>query len=244
MKDLAILGVLVLVMGFVLSHAAADKAKKEEIEYRSNHLHIPPLEPEPEELGPEHPSREAKPILASNKQKSKSRRPVNLTPREKFVYDISQIALEESERLDWKIPPSLIVAQAILESRYGESRLATKANNFFGHKWKRGHGIGYIRADDDQPQEPFTKYKSRWYSIRAHVKILMGPLYYGRLKGKPTLENWLNALCGNSDPVKSKKFIKAGGSVYATACFNSCYACKVRSIVKEWNLERLDRMAP
>ena len=32
------------------------------------------------------------------------------------------------------IPPSIIMAQAILESGWGESELSTKANNYFGIK--------------------------------------------------------------------------------------------------------------
>lgn len=158
-----------------------------------------------------------------------------------FVREFSKAALEESRRLDGKIPPSLIVAQAILESNYGKSRLATRANNYFGHKWRKGAG-GWILVDDDAPNERFTKYRSRWYSLRAHTNLLMGSLYHGRLKGKPTLENWLDALCGSSDSVESKKFVKRGGRVYATACYNSCYACKLRAVVDKWKLHHLDRV--
>ena len=159
-----------------------------------------------------------------------------------FVRQLAYMAIEESARLDWQVPPSLIVAQAILESDYGKSRLAKKANNYFGHKW-RGKG-GYILANDDAPNEKFTKYASRWASVRAHTELLMGPLYKGRLKGAPTLENWLDALCGNSNSVESKKFVKRGGRVYATACYNSCYSCKVRKLVENWSLHKLDEAVP
>lgn len=157
-----------------------------------------------------------------------------------FVREFSKAALEESRRLDGKIPPSLIVAQAILESNYGKSRLATRANNYFGHKWRKGAG-GWILADDDSPNERFTKYKSRWYSLRAHTDLLMGSLYHGRLKGGHGLENWLDALCGDANSVESKKFVKRGGRVYATACYNSCYACKLRAVVDKWKLHNLDK---
>jgi flagellum-specific peptidoglycan hydrolase FlgJ len=155
-----------------------------------------------------------------------------------FIKELAKLAIDESSRVDWKVPPSLIVAQAVLESNYGRSMLAKKANNYFGHKW-RGEG-GWILADDDQPKERFTKYKSRWFSVRAHTNLLMSPLYHGRLKGSPTLENWLDALCGSSDSVVSKRFVKGGGMVYATACYNSCYACKLRAVVERWNLQKLD----
>jgi len=159
-----------------------------------------------------------------------------------FVRQLAHLAVEESARLDWQVPPSLIVAQAILESNYGKSRLARKANNYYGHKW-RGKG-GYILANDDAPNEKFTKYASRWASTRAHTELLMGPLYRGRLKGAPTLENWLDALCGNSNSVESKKFVKRGGRVYATSCYNSCYSCKVRTLVEGWSLHKLDEAVP
>jgi flagellum-specific peptidoglycan hydrolase FlgJ len=159
-----------------------------------------------------------------------------------FVRQLAKMAVKESARLDWQVPPSLIVAQAILESNYGKSRLAKKANNFFGHKW-RGKGK-YLLANDDAPNEKFTKYASRWASVRAHTELLMGQLYKGRLKGSPTLENWLDALCGNSNSVESKKFVKRGGMVYATACYNSCYSCKVRTLVESWQLHKLDEAVP
>jgi hypothetical protein len=159
-----------------------------------------------------------------------------------FVRQLAYMAIEESARLDWQVPPSLIVAQAILESDYGKSRLAKKANNFFGHKW-RGKGK-YLLANDDAPNEKFTKYASRWASVRAHTELLMGPLYKGRLKGAPTLEHWLDALCGRSNSVESKKFVKRGGRVYATACYNSCYSCKVRTLVENWSLHKLDEAVP
>jgi flagellum-specific peptidoglycan hydrolase FlgJ len=155
-----------------------------------------------------------------------------------FVKHIAELAIQESARLDGKIPASLIVAQAILESNYGKSRLAKKANNYFGHKW-RGKG-GWILVNDDAPNERFTKYESRWHSMRAHTNLLMSDLYYGRLKGKPNLENWLDALCGSDNSVESKKFVKRGGRVYATACYNSCYACKLRAVVDKWKLKQLD----
>ena len=229
-KDLIQIIVLVVFSGFILTRAwkhQETKAELEKVDYRNHHsAHTPPkamvkpvgLQPEGIHLG-----------FDDDKSKEAD-----------FVRTVAHLAVEESARLDGKIPASLIVAQAILESNYGKSRLATKANNYFGHKWRRGHGNGWILANDDAPNERFTKYPSRWSSFRSHTKMLMGELYHGRLKGKPTLENWLNALCGSANSVESKRFVKRGGRVYATACYNNCYACKIRDIVKQWNLERLD----
>ena len=241
MKDAILLGGLVLLTAMILK-SAADSKQREERQYRAlkertHHLHVPPMQESEFKILHEPIAKQVS-LPTGKKPNNVNRRP---TGREKFIADMSKIAKDLSKKLEGKIPASLIVAQAVLESNYGESRLAKQANNFFGHKWRPSHGNRWILADDDQPKERFTKYASRWASINAHTRILMSPLYWGRLKGKPTLENWLNALCGNSNSVESKKFVKRGGSVYATACYNSCYACKLRGIIKQWNLDKLDK---
>jgi len=225
-KDLIQIIALFAFSAFILNRAWKHQAETKKPEHHSLRDYTTPLgTPKPVGLQPEGIH------LGFDNDKSKEA---------EFVRLVAHLAVEESARLDGKIPASLIVAQAILESNYGKSRLATKANNYFGHKWRRGHGNGWILANDDAPNERFTKYPSRWSSFRSHSKMLMGDLYYGRLKGEPTLENWLDALCGNANSVESKRFVKRGGQVYATACYNSCYACKIRDIVDKWNLERLD----
>jgi hypothetical protein len=162
--------------------------------------------------------------------------------KERFVYDISKAAIAES-MIYKDIPPSLIVAQIILESNYGMSRLAVTANNFFGHKYNGKDKAKFIIAADDSPTDKFTVFKSRWYCMRAHSKLLM-KMYHGRLKGKPTVENWLNALCGGSNLSQSKRWVRKGNYVYATSCYNgnACYADLLKSIIEKHNLKRLDKI--
>lgn len=162
--------------------------------------------------------------------------------KEKFINDISEAALAETNVYD-KIPPSLIVAQVILESNYGMSRLAVTANNFFGHKYNGKDRAKFIIAADDSPTDKFTVFKSRWYCMRAHSKLLMR-MYYKRVKGKPTVDNWLNALCGGSSLSQSKRWVRRGNYVYATSCYNggACYADLLRSIIEKHNLRRLDKI--
>jgi len=157
-----------------------------------------------------------------------------------FINWMSQEAIIESTVYD-KIPPSLIVAQLILESNYGKSRLACEANNFFGHKYRGKDKDKFIIAADDSPNDKFTKYRSKWFSMRAHSKLLMKS-YYPRLKGKPTLENWLIALCGSLTESGSRKFVSDGNYVYATSCYKGgyCYASKIKHIVNKYKLKRLD----
>jgi flagellum-specific peptidoglycan hydrolase FlgJ len=145
------------------------------------------------------------------------------------------------------IPPALVIAQAILESNFGLSRLASKGNNnLFGVKYtgkKRKDLIknGFILAYDDGPNNKFTRFVSQWTALRNQSYLL---LKYGkRIKAKnPTLNDWLNALCGGLTIEESKKHVKNGGTVYATSCYKGakCYGEKLRDIIKIYNLERFN----
>jgi flagellum-specific peptidoglycan hydrolase FlgJ len=150
-------------------------------------------------------------------------------------------AAQAEYKINKVIPPSLIIAQAILESGYGLSRLAVLGDNYFGHKHKGKDASKFMIVADDSPTDKFTKYKSRWFSLRAHVKLLQG-MYFKRLKGKPTLENWLVSLCGGMTHQEAKKFRKAGNKVYATSCMtNVCYSQKLQNVVDMYDLEKYDK---
>ncbi len=134
------------------------------------------------------------------------------------------------------IPPALYVAQCILESNFALSRLAVTGNNLYGHKY-RGQKDGFLIAADDGPNDKFTKFKSQWFSLRSHSKLLMNR-YHKRIKGTPTLEKWLGALCGGNTPAQSRKYRKKGGKVYATSCLcGEGYGQKLKRIIKYYNLE-------
>ena len=145
------------------------------------------------------------------------------------------------------VPASLVLAQCILESNWGLSRLAVPPNNnLFGHKHKKNNYnkrfiVGYTEAKDDGPRDKFSKFKSPFYSVRAHSYLLVNK-YGKRIKGKPTLKKWLAALCGGLTLEQSKKHVKNGGTVYATSCFkgSECYAQKLKRIIKFYNLQRFD----
>lgn len=70
------------------------------------------------------------------------------------------------------IPASITLAQGILESGNGNSRLAVEANNHFGIKCHTGWEGPYIRHDDDEKQECFRKYTSPDESYRDHSLFL------------------------------------------------------------------------
>ena len=156
-----------------------------------------------------------------------------------FVERMGRTAAEECSVYP-EIPPSLIIAQAIIESNYGLSKLAMEGNNLFGHKYRGKDANKFIVAADDSPTDRFTKYKSIWFSLRIHSKILM-KTYYPRIKGKPTLDKWLRALCGGMTTQESIQWVDDGNTVYATSCMTEvCYAQKLKNIIRIYNLELFD----
>jgi hypothetical protein len=156
-----------------------------------------------------------------------------------FIEHMGQAAQEECKNFP-ELKPSLIIAQSLIESNFGISRLAIQGHNLFGHKF-RGQKEGFIVAADDSPTDKFTRFKSEWFSLRSHSYLLMRK-YRKRIKSKtPTLDDWLTALCGGMTTARSKKYVDNGGSVYATSCFtNVCYAQKLKRIIKHYNLRRYD----
>lgn len=87
-----------------------------------------------------------------------------------YVDRYAHVAVAEMER--YGIPASITLAQGILESACGKSRLATKANNHFGIKCKKHWKGKTIRHTDDAPNECFRAYSSAWESYRDHSEFL------------------------------------------------------------------------
>ncbi len=71
------------------------------------------------------------------------------------------------------IPASITLAQGIIESDYGRSRLATKANNHFGIKCHSSWRGKKIYHDDDRRGECFRQYNSAEESFRDHSDFLV-----------------------------------------------------------------------
>jgi LysM repeat protein len=95
--------------------------------------------------------------------------------REEYIQIYKDIAISEMNRSG--IPASISLAQGILESDNGNSRLAVKANNHFGIKCHGWTGKE-IYHDDDEKDECFRKYKSAKESYIDHTDFLMnGPRY-------------------------------------------------------------------
>jgi len=159
---------------------------------------------------------------------------------QEFIDEMLRAAVKEHETFP-QIPPSLIVAQAIIETNFGLSKLALQGNNYFGHKYRGKDTTKFMIAADDSPTDRFTKYKSTWYSLRHHTRNVLMRLYYPRCKGESDLNSWLNALCGAMTAKESKRFVAKGNYVYATSCMTEkCYSLKLKSIIETYNLDIFD----
>ncbi len=89
---------------------------------------------------------------------------------EQYLEKYGSIAVEEMHRS--RIPASITLAQGLLESGNGNSRLAIKANNHFGIKCKKDWTGETMKEDDDAPQECFRKYPTPLDSYRDHSEFL------------------------------------------------------------------------
>jgi len=128
--------------------------------------------------------------------------------------------------IEYRIPASIILAQAILESGAGQSSLAKNANNHFGIKChKTWNGKTYI-MDDDTKDECFRDYKSVDQSYKDYALFLTGRDRYAFLfEYKITdYKKWAHGLK------------KAG---YAT---NPKYASILIKIIEDYNLNRFDKI--
>jgi len=91
-----------------------------------------------------------------------------------YIERYKQIALE-SER-DYGIPASITLAQGLLESFVGQSKMAQEANNHFGIKAYHWKGEVYGKCDSLK-QVGYRKYGAPEDSFIDHAKFLKGPRY-------------------------------------------------------------------
>lgn len=142
-----------------------------------------------------------------------------------YVGRFSKVAQEEMKKFG--LPASIILAQGLLESNVGESRLASQNNNHFGVKCfskscAKGHCSNFT---DDSHKDFFRIYKSAWESYRAHSLLIKhSERYQGLFKYKRTnYKAWAKGL-------------QSAG--YAT---DSRYAEKLIHLIEDLNLQRYDK---
>ena len=149
----------------------------------------------------------------------------NLTISERvnnYVATFSPIACEEMNAYD--IPASITLAQGILESSMGDSRLALVANNHFGIKCHSDWVGKRIYHDDDEKGECFRVYKDPRTSYRDHSLFLTNRSRY----------DFLFDLKIDDYRGWAKGLRKAG---YAT---DPKYPDKLISLIERYELNRFD----
>ena len=142
--------------------------------------------------------------------------------REQYIEKYKDIAIQQMHK--HKIPASIILAQACLESSDGNSALARKANNHFGIKCHDGWRGKKFKQDDDERNECFRKYEKAVDSFTDHSNFLCSRTRYASLFDLPSTDYkaWAHGL-------------KAAG--YAT---NPKYAQLLINIIEEYKLYEYD----
>lgn len=96
-------------------------------------------------------------------------------PYEAYIECFCQIAVEHQEQ--YGIPASITLAQGLLESAAGRSRLAAEGNNHFGIKCHKEWKGSTMLRDDDAPNECFRVYKTPEESFDDHSRFLRRTRY-------------------------------------------------------------------
>lgn len=98
---------------------------------------------------------------------------------EQYIQRFAAYAVEEMEK--YKIPASITLAQGLLETGGGQSRLAQQGNNHFGIKCKEDWTGKTMKHTDDAPNECFRVYNDPRESYEDHSKFLAYRKYYTNL---------------------------------------------------------------
>lgn len=139
-----------------------------------------------------------------------------------YIKRFEDVAVTEMTKFG--IPASIKMAQALLESGAGKSKLAGKNNNHFGIKCfskqcAKGHCANF---SDDHHKDFFRKYGTAWESWRDHSKFLAEGKYKDLLAHRDDYKAWARGL-------------KKHG--YAT---DPAYADKLISTIELYELYKLD----
>ena len=141
----------------------------------------------------------------------------------RYIAKYKDIAKREMK--EYGVPASITLAQGILESQSGKSRLAVEGNNHFGIKCHNNWHGEKILHDDNKAQECFRKYNNPEESFKDHSQFLAKRKRYAFLFRLPITdyEAWARGLK------------KAG---YAT---DPSYPDKLIYIIEKYHLNKMDK---
>lgn len=149
-----------------------------------------------------------------------------MSKNEEYARQYAEYAMEQMRR--YGIPASVTLAQGILESANGQSRLAVNENNHFGIKatpeWI-AEGGRYGVYTDDRPDEKFCSYESVGDSYEHHSRFLK--------------ENGRYARCFALAPDDYKGWTQ--GLEQAGYATGGRYADSLQRIIEQNGLQRYDR---
>lgn len=140
-----------------------------------------------------------------------------------YIERFHKIAIDEMRQFG--IPASISLAQGLIESRAGTSKLAKSNNNHFGLKcFSKRCGKGHCsNFTDDTHKDFFRKFPSPWESWRAHSQLLASGRYAKLKRHGHDYRAWAYGL-------------KSVG--YAT---DRSYAEKLIGMIERYDLDKYDR---
>lgn len=142
---------------------------------------------------------------------------------EAYINKYKDLAIKLQQ--EYKIPASIKLAQALLESDAGRSNLARRSNNHFGIKCKEEWKGDRVYHDDDAKNECFRAYPSVEDSYLDHALFLSQRKYYVSLFSLDIYDykSWAHGLqkCG-----------------YAT---DKLYGSKLVHIIETYGLNKYDK---
>ncbi|PRY82895.1 glycoside hydrolase family 73 protein [Alkalibacterium olivapovliticus] len=169
-------------------------------------------------------------LLASSIERGESPIPSRTSGlnREEFIENVASYAVPLQETHG--IKPSITIAQAIVESNWGESGLAVNDHNYFG-----------IKGDSTQPSYATLEYEDEWVEIQAsfrsyasleesvkdYAELIAGGTNWNPDLYKPVVEA--------ADYKEAAHALKASG--YAT---DPNYPIKLIEIVELYDLDQYD----
>lgn len=159
-----------------------------------------------------------------------------LNPNEKYVQFINSIKDDSIKNYnEYKILPSITIAQAILESSWGESKLSSEYNNLFGIKahtsWD-GESVSIETKEhfDTMIVDDFRVYKSIGDSLEDHAKFLVENPRYKKVFKKKTYTEQAEAL---KDAGYSTAEDEEGNLIYHELLSN---------LIRQYNLQLIDSL--
>lgn len=148
--------------------------------------------------------------------------------KEKFVEKIAPIAQDEQQK--YHIFASITIAQAALESNWGQSELATQYYNLFGVKSDTGGLMTtkeYVNGQWIVVRARFAIYQSWRESIEQHTALFVD--------GTSWDSSHYQAVLSADNYVETAQALQQRG--YAT---DPNYAQKLISLIKTYNLDKYD----